>query len=76
VEAAEAEIYHSPADDTYASVERKRSGDVAVGSLPSVTMGISQILEQHGCSVPAFAGATEEESFWMRDPRGAHGIMA
>ena len=45
LEATVVEIYRSPADDTYASVERKRSGDVAtVAALPGVTIAISQIL--------------------------------
>jgi Uma2 family endonuclease len=45
LEAEELEIYRSPADDSYASVERKRSGDIAtVGALPGVTIAINQIL--------------------------------
>jgi len=45
LEVREVEIYRSPAGDTYASVERKRAGDVAtIEALPGVTIAISQIL--------------------------------
>ena len=46
LELGEVEVYRSPTGDTYASVERKRAGDVAmVEALPGVTIAISQILE-------------------------------
>ena len=45
LETREVEIYRSPADDTYASVERKGPGDVAtVDAVPGVTIPIGQIL--------------------------------
>src|SRR5215469_875106 len=45
LEAAEVEIYRSPADDTYASVERKGLVDAAaIEGLPGVTIPIGEIL--------------------------------
>jgi Uma2 family endonuclease len=45
LEVREVEIYRSPTGDSYASIERKRPGDlVTIEALPGLTIAISQIL--------------------------------
>jgi Uma2 family endonuclease len=45
LEGREVEIHRSPIGDAYASIERKRPGDVAaIEMLPGVTIAISQVL--------------------------------
>ena len=45
LEAGYVEVHRSPTGDTYASVERKGSGDVVtIEALPGVTIEVAQIL--------------------------------